>query len=313
MAAKERRRIGTPHVRKAPVGRLRNIYGMKRTRHSLRRFEKTHGKGSIDTFKKIIEEPFSTLADVARHFGFSRENARIVYKEIYGIPYTELLQKKKEARRRRREELRQSRLFEAGSESKRLSTVIQAMTKARSLGFTPEIQPDGNSYLLCINGHKVAIRGASKAIQVGRKKYFHVGEKCKYRDFFMCICRDSANEAYYIIPGNVMPQKGTYIPLPNDQHTSMGNDESKYLQFREAWHLLAHNKDALRNGRKFCECGCGQVVRAGRRFILGHHRRGKILSEERKRKISEAKKGRHHSEEKTQNLRRLQADLFSRP
>jgi hypothetical protein len=230
---------------------------------------------------------------VARHFGFSRENARRVYKEIYGIPYTELLQKKKEARRKRAEELRQGRLFGARPESKRLSTVIQAMAKARSLGFTAEIQPEGNSYFLYVNGHKVAIRGASKVIRIGRNTYFHVGEKRRDRDFFMCICRDRANEAYYIIPGNVMPKKGTYIPLLNNRHTSMGNDESKYLQFREAWHLLAHNREVLSNGRRFCECGCGQVVRPGRRFVWGHHRRGKILSEEHKHKISQGLKKGH--------------------
>lgn len=234
---------GILNVRSVLVGRLRRIYGIKRGNHSLRRFEETHGKGSIATFKNMIEQPFSTLADVARHFGFSKENARIVYKKIYGVPYTELLQKKKEARRRRREKLRQNRLFQARLKSKRLSPVIQAMTKARGLGFTSTIQADSKSYFLYINGHKVGVRNTSKARQIGRKRYFRVARKCEHRDFFICICEESGDEAYYIIPENVVRENGTYIPVPDDQHTSGGNNREKYSQFREAWHLLAHNEN----------------------------------------------------------------------
>ena len=40
-----------------------------------------------------------------------------------------------------------------------------------------------------------------------------------------------------------------------------------------------------------CECGCGQEVKLGRRFILGHNRRGKSPSEESNRRRSKALKG----------------------
>ncbi len=41
-----------------------------------------------------------------------------------------------------------------------------------------------------------------------------------------------------------------------------------------------------------CECGCGQEVREGNKYILGHGRCGKPCSEEHKRKIGQANKGR---------------------
>lgn len=41
-----------------------------------------------------------------------------------------------------------------------------------------------------------------------------------------------------------------------------------------------------------CECGCGQNVKEGNRFIYQHHLRGKILTKEHKRKDSEALRGR---------------------
>jgi hypothetical protein len=207
--------------------------------HFLRRFEETHGKDSVGTFRDMIEQPFSTLVDVARHFGFSKENARLVYRKMYGVPYTELLQKKKEARRRRREKLRQKRLLQARLESKRLSPVIQAMARARGFGFNTGIRPDGKSYILYINGHKAAVRGASKATQIGRKRYFHVGKKCRDRDFYICMCKDNGSEAYYVIPSDVMPESGTFLPAPNDEHSGKAGNGNKYLQFREAWHLLA--------------------------------------------------------------------------
>ncbi len=36
--------------------------------------------------------------------------------------------------------------------------------------------------------------------------------------------------------------------------------------------------------RKLCECGCGEVVKRGNRFIINHHRKGKKMSEEFKKK-----------------------------
>ena len=44
---------------------------------------------------------------------------------------------------------------------------------------------------------------------------------------------------------------------------------------------------------RLCECSCGQqVTRSGNRYIYNHHHRGKPLTEEHKRRDSEALKGR---------------------
>jgi hypothetical protein len=61
---------------------------------------------------------------------------------------------------------------------------------------------------------------------------------------------------------------------------------------------------------KLCECGCGQEVKENKRFIHSHNmnttmfmekvkidRKNRKVSEETRKKISEASKGRHHNEE----------------
>lgn len=54
------------------------------------------------------------------------------------------------------------------------------------------------------------------------------------------------------------------------------------------------------NGRKFCECGCGQPVK--NRFVNGHQNRRRYHTEETKKKISDANKGRCFSKEHKEKL-----------
>jgi G:T-mismatch repair DNA endonuclease (very short patch repair protein) len=52
----------------------------------------------------------------------------------------------------------------------------------------------------------------------------------------------------------------------------------------------------------YCECGCGNVISQYRRFVHGHDFRRHVHTEETKRKISEANKGRHPSSEVRQRM-----------
>ncbi len=77
------------------ITKLRNAYGIKRVNGFSRRFDRKYGKGSVERFKKMVENPDSTLAETGRHFGFTKEYARQVYKRIYGSAYTEAFKKKR--------------------------------------------------------------------------------------------------------------------------------------------------------------------------------------------------------------------------
>jgi hypothetical protein len=67
---------------------LRDTFGLKRVNGFSRRFEKRYGEGAIDKFKCLIEDPGNSLAHVAGHFGFSRQYAWEVYRQIYGFPWS---------------------------------------------------------------------------------------------------------------------------------------------------------------------------------------------------------------------------------
>jgi hypothetical protein len=77
-----------------------------------------------------------------------------------------------------------------------------------------------------------------------------------------------------------------FAPLPYD--------------FNEHYHRGTAMK--LNRRKKLCECGCGEEVNPGRRFIAGHQRRGVKLSEEHKSKIGEAHKGKTLSKEHREKL-----------
>jgi len=87
-------------VKDSRITKLRNAYGIKRATGFPRRFDRRYGKGAVEEFKKMIENPTSTLDDIGRHYGFSKEYARQVYKNIYGYAYTEAYKRKRLIRRK---------------------------------------------------------------------------------------------------------------------------------------------------------------------------------------------------------------------
>lgn len=57
------------------VTKLRIAYGIKRADGFSGRFDRRYGKGSVEKFKKMAEHPDTTLTEIGRHFGFSKEYA----------------------------------------------------------------------------------------------------------------------------------------------------------------------------------------------------------------------------------------------
>ena len=230
----------------------REFHDAKRQKRFLKRFEDNYGQGSLDIFKEIIEDTYSTLADIARYFGFSRENARLLYQKIYGFPYTIAHKKKLEEKRKIREGPKQKKAVQL--KSKRRFYIDRVMEKAESLGFTIIARSTGNLNNILINDWKVNIKGASGPIHVSKNGYFSISRTNLERkdcDFFICVCQSVENDTYYVIPYDAMPKYGANIPIDNHskgKKRPSTQRNSKYSQFKEAWDLLAKSREKKAGG-----------------------------------------------------------------
>jgi hypothetical protein len=188
------------------IEKLKKTFEIKKAAKFLRRFERTYGASAVKKFKKIIENPDNSLAGVARHFGFSREYARQVYKKV-------------SSRRK----------------PKRLELLIKVREKMESLGLTLHLRIQKHSYEILTNNYKLLLRYASTPLMIGKKRYFRItnttGASPDF-DFIICICRNNGESIHYIIPRHAMPKYRVYL-LPD-----AGPGKSKYTRFKEAWHLL---------------------------------------------------------------------------
>ena len=217
-------------VHKSRICKLRKDYGIKRAKGFCRRFERTYGLGAIETFKELVERPETSLADVGGHFGFTREYARHVYNKIYNRPYSE-------AYRRKRRLKKKKRLSERRDKSKRAGALMKVGEKMKSLGLPYSITYKGNSYTIFTNGYKVGFRMSCTPTLINQREYFRISNTKQANepiDFMICICRKGTKDTHFIIPSMALP-KALVSLMPESTP-----EQSKYAQFKEAWHLLDH-------------------------------------------------------------------------
>jgi hypothetical protein len=218
----------TPDVNIPTIYKVGRQYKLKRGDFSLERLEIKYGPGFVIRFKSIIEDPSSALADVGRHFGFSREYVRLIFKKIYGFPYTEIYKKKKLIKKLKVDSLK----FSSG----RLMYVKKVYDTIRSMGLNPKILIESKSHFLLTNNNlRLTVLHSSKLRQIGNTKYFYVNVINKHRkgcDFFILSYLNNGDSGYYVIPNECMPKKGALIAISSN-HTN-----GKYSKFKNAWDLL---------------------------------------------------------------------------
>jgi len=219
------------HISASTVGTLRREYGIRRPHPFFRHFERRYGPGAVKRFKAIIEDPSTSLADVGRQFGFTRETARQIYQKIYGFPHTEAYRQKLLYRRSKADSLKLS-------SSRRLIHLKTVKDKLTTMGLDPTVVFQGNSHLLVTNNNlRVAVFYNLKLRQTGTKKYFAVKALHKQKqgcDVFILTYLNKGVRGYYIIPNRYMPRKGTLIAISAD------DTNGKYTRFKDAWHLLVN-------------------------------------------------------------------------
>lgn len=208
---------------------------------TLRKLEKKYGTDVIRVYQWLIEYPFITLQDVGDFFGFTRESTRLIFKKIYGFPYSLLYAKKMGFQKKVRESLSSKRL----SHSRRFLYEHLILMEAKRHGLNASYHPKDYPFELIINGKTIGPRVAARKVKLksdsDAEYYRCAGKKISY-DFFVCICHHKKEFIYYIIPGEVLPTGGAYLPAQIQDKASLisaGERQSKYLPYLEAWRLLA--------------------------------------------------------------------------
>ncbi|KPK14554.1 MAG: hypothetical protein AMK69_28380 [Nitrospira bacterium SG8_3] len=216
------------NVSATSIRKLRNFFGIGRADGFSRRFEMVYGAGAVEKFKNLIEDPGMSLADVGKHFDFTREYARQVYQKLYGSPYTETYKRKQALKRK-------DRLSSVNRASRLNGKCKEVRKKIESMGLLPDGEKKEGLSMTLNNGYKLAIRATSTPVPIGKKQYYRINNsKCTVRDFdfFICLCKSDNEDIHFIIPSEIMP-RAILTLLPH-----AGPDQSKYAQFKEAWNLL---------------------------------------------------------------------------
>jgi len=177
------------------------------------------------------------------------------FRKAYGIKKANGFSRRfDEAYKRKRLRKREKRLVEGRRKSKQIGNLIKVSEKLKSMGLVSDIMNKGRSYMILTNGYKVALRATFKPVMINKKEYFRINNARRTNtdfDFFICLCRNKKEDIHFIIPCNVMP-RSTVSLLP--QATP---DQSKYAQFKEAWHLLMHknskDKSLSKGGHNDCQ------------------------------------------------------------
>lgn len=207
---------------------------------TLRKLEKRYGMDVIRVYQWLIEYPFVTLQDVGDFFGFTRESTRLIFKKLYGFPYSLLYAKKMGFQKKVRESLSSKRL----SHSRRFLYEHLILMEAKRHGLHASYHPKDYPFELIINGRTIGPRVAARKVKLKSDsdvEYYRCAGKKMYYDFFICICHHKEEFIYYVIPGEVLPMGGAYLPTQIQDTTSSastGERQSKYLPYLRAWHLL---------------------------------------------------------------------------
>ena len=212
------------NVKQVYIGVLRRRLGIDRTKGFSSRFDRKYGSGAVSRFREMIENPEKSLADVGGVFGFSREYARQVYGKIYGCSYGENHGKKKILEKKR------------SIKTKPPENLLKVRDKMMFLGFHPEIETRGRASRILVNGYRLGLKFSGSPRMIGKNHYFHINQKNYFRkercDFFICLLKRECDETHFIIPQAAMPKCSIVLSPQFDKANS------KYSQFKEAWHLL---------------------------------------------------------------------------
>lgn len=216
------------NVDKAVVGKLIRQSGLRRKNGFIRRFERLHGKGSVNKFKNMIERLDTSLSDVARYFGFSREYARQAHQNLFDRPYTETLHHKRVKKKGINDK--------AKKKFGKLKLIEDLKLRLTTMGLGPQVLHESSQYKFIVNGYKLSFRFSQRPHKVSGRRQFRItylnSDRHRDSDFLICLCIHGKEKIYYVLPKHVIPKHGIcFIP-------EAPVNKSKYACYKEAWEPL---------------------------------------------------------------------------
>jgi hypothetical protein len=178
---------------------------------TLRKLEERYGMDVIRVYQWLIEYPFVTLQDVGDFFGFTRESTRLIFKKLYGFPYSLLYAKKMGFQKKVRESFSSKRL----SHSRRFLYKHLILMEAKRHGLHASYHPKDYPFELIINGRTIGPRVAARKVKLKSDsdiEYYRCAGKKIYYNFFICICHHKKEFIYYVIPEKFYPWVALTFP-----------------------------------------------------------------------------------------------------
>jgi len=211
------------HTKRAKIGALCREFGLSRRNGFKKRFEEKYGPGSVEAFQRLSARPDTTLRDIARRFGFSRQYAWVVYEKICGTPYSTAFQEKRRLRRNEKQRKERAKRLR----SKKLLGFRQMEKELKVRGTPARLVRQGKSYRLVTEQGILNLKYTERPVTIGKKQYFNfLNAGCTETDCDFCICRckDLERSIHYIIPTDVMPARA--ISLPPQAQSEIGGEEN---------------------------------------------------------------------------------------
>lgn len=206
------------------------------------RLKRRYGKSILKDLRKLWKNPAYTLERIGQQHGFSREYARQIFKNLYGVPYTDPLKRKMEDYHHEitcvnhpRRKLADYKGY--GPLREGIASKVHFLEECEKRGLSVEI-PCRSGIDFILQGKKIIVKYSRKPFKAGKRAltlYHYYYAKGKEKADYIA-CYHGTTGLWFIIPASATESKHFYIACkPSNYRTS----KNRFWEFKDAWHLFS--------------------------------------------------------------------------
>lgn len=200
-----------------------------------------YGQSIIDDFNSLKNNK-NTLQEIGRKYGFSRERARQIYKEIFGFSFTVLVKQRRDQRiyemknasiNKKNPDIKIVNYTEGTLQYKGALSEKKVLDRCRLLGYDVRPYTIDNSIDMVINGYLVDVKSSYTGVFKSKSQkipihQFEVSDSQSKADFI--ICHIVEQDKFFVIPYGEVKPRTIYI--------SKSKPSKHWGKYLEAWSLL---------------------------------------------------------------------------